>query len=104
MAWVYLFTASLFEIVMGISLKLNEGWTKLTASILAIISALISIFLLAQALKTLPLGTTYILWVAIGAIGLCITGVFWFKEPFSLQRLFFISLTVIGVIGLKVVK
>lgn len=104
MAWVYLLAASLFEIVMGISLKLNDGWTKLTASVLAVASALISIFLLAQALKTLPLGTTYILWTAIGAIGLCVTGVLWFKEPFSLPRLFFITLTVTGVIGLKLVK
>ncbi|EGT3621933.1 hypothetical protein OA40_01215 [Morganella morganii] len=104
MAWVYLLAASLFEIVMGISLKLNDGWTKPAASVLAVASALISIFLLAQALKTLPLGTTYILWTAIGAIGLCVTGVLWFKEPFSLQRLFFITLTVTGVIGLKLVK
>lgn len=62
------------------------------------------VYLRAQALKTLPLGTTYILWTAIGAIGLCVTGVLWFKEPFSLQRLFFITLTVAGVIGLKLVK
>lgn len=101
MAWTYLFLAAALEIVMGISLKLNAGWTRLGASIVAVMAGLGSIYLLALALRSLPVGMAYAMWTGIGTIGLILTGMLIFQDELSWARAFFMGLVLIGIIGLR---
>ena len=84
MCWLILFLAGLFEIAWAIGLKYSEGFTKLTPSIITIITMFISFYLLSLALKSLPLGTAYAIWVGIGTIGTVIAGIFLFGESMNL--------------------
>ncbi|MFJ3046066.1 DMT family transporter [Herbaspirillum chlorophenolicum] len=101
MAWIYLFLAALCEIAMGTSLKMNEGWTRPLPSIAAIASGLMSIYLLALSLRTLPMGMAYAIWTGTGAVGLVLIGIVYFQETASPARLIFVSVTFIGLIGLR---
>ena len=101
MAWFYLFLAAAFEIAMGISLKLNAGWTKLFPSVTAVVCGLISIYLLAMSMKTLPVGTAYAIWTGTGAVGLVTIGVLYFHDAASPLRLFFLCVTFVGLVGLR---
>ena len=75
MAWVFLIFAGLFEIVWAYSMKLSEGFSKLTPSIITIVFMILSFGLLAYAMRTLPLGTAYTIWTGIGAIGSFLVGI-----------------------------
>ena len=101
MPWFYLVIAGVFEVVWASFLKLSEGFSKLNYSIATILGMLVSFFFLAQATKTLPIGTAYAIWTGIGAVGAVIVGVFMFKEPVSLARGIFIILIIVGIVGLK---
>lgn len=101
MAWVFLLIAGIFEIFWATFLKLSEGFSKLGYSLLTIAGLIVSFYFLAQATKTLPIGSSYAIWTVIGAIGAVIVGVVVFKEPFTLLRGFFVLLLVIGIVGLK---
>jgi quaternary ammonium compound-resistance protein SugE len=101
MAWVYLFVAALFEVGWAIGLKYTQGFTKLGPSVLTIAAMIISMTLLAIAVKTIPIGTGYAIWTGIGAVGAAMLGIWLFKEPASAARLGFLALIVIGIIGLK---
>jgi quaternary ammonium compound-resistance protein SugE len=100
-AWTYLLLAAALEIVMGISLKLNAGWTRLGPSLVAVLAGLGSIYLLALALRSLPVGMAYVIWTGIGTIGLILVGVLAFQEEMNWLRMFFLGLTAIGIIGLR---
>lgn len=101
MAWLLLFSAGLAEIVFALSLKYNEGFTKLWPSIITLVSGGCSFYLLMLAIKTLPLGTAYAVWTGMGAVGVAIIGIFLFKESTDPYRLLSIVLVVAGIIGLK---
>jgi quaternary ammonium compound-resistance protein SugE len=101
LAWLLLFSAGLAEIVFALSLKYNEGFTKLWPSIITMISGGCSFYLLMLAIKTLPLGTAYAVWTGMGAVGVAIIGIFLFKESTDLYRLLSIMLVIAGIIGLK---
>ena len=101
MAWVYLFFAGLLEIGWAIGLKYTEGFTKLVPSLLTAGSMTASVFLLAIALKTLPVGTGYAIWTGIGAVGTAILGIALLGEPATIARIGSIALIVAGIIGLK---
>jgi quaternary ammonium compound-resistance protein SugE len=101
MAWVYLFFAGLLEIGWAIGLKYTDGFTKLVPSLLTAASMAASVFLLAIALKTLPVGTGYAVWTGIGAVGTAILGIALLGEPATVARLGSIALIVAGIIGLK---
>jgi quaternary ammonium compound-resistance protein SugE len=101
MPWFILFAAGLVEIAFAISLKYNQGFTKLWPSVATGVTALSSFYLLNLAIKWLPLGTAYAVWTGMGAVGVAILGVCLFKEPADGWRLFSISLVVAGIIGLK---
>lgn len=101
MAWTYLFLAAALEIVMGLSLKLNAGWTRLGASIVAVMAGLGSIYLLALALRSLPVGMAYAMWTGLGTIGLVLTGMLVFQDELSWARIFFMGLVLIGIVGLR---
>ena len=101
MAWIWLLGAGIVEIVMAISLKYSEGWTRLGPSILGLAASMISIGMLTMAIKTLPIGTAYAIWTGIGAIGVTLIGILVFREDTSLLRLGCMALIFIGIIGLK---
>lgn len=101
MAWLLLFSAGFIEIIFALSLKYNEGFTKLLPSIVTAVSAVGSFGLLMLALKTLPLGTAYAVWTGMGAVGVAILGIILFKESVDGYRLVSIALVIAGIIGLK---
>jgi quaternary ammonium compound-resistance protein SugE len=101
MAWILLLAAGAVEIVFALSLKYNEGFTKLIPSIITGLAGVGSFALLMLAIKTLPLGTAYAVWTGIGAVGVAIMGIVLFKESTDWTRLLSLSLVIIGIIGLK---
>ena len=104
MSWIYLFVAGVFEIVWAIGLKYTQGFTRPLPSVITIVGMIVSFYFLAQATKTLPIGTAYAIWTGIGAVGAITLGVILFKEPIDLPRILFMSLIVIGIIGLRFVS
>jgi quaternary ammonium compound-resistance protein SugE len=101
MAWILLVVAGLLETGWAIGLKYTEGFTRLWPSVLTIAGIVISMALLAQAARTLPIGTAYAVWVGIGAAGAVILGIFLLGEPANPARLFFLALLLIAIVGLK---
>ncbi|WP_099867056.1 DMT family transporter [Pararhizobium haloflavum] len=104
MAWVLLIIAGLFEIAMALTLKASEGFSRLMPTIGFFVFGGISFYLLSRALVAIPVGTAYAVWTGIGAAGTAIFGMIVFKEPATVMRLFFISLLIGSIIGLKAVS
>ena len=104
MAWVWLFIAGLLEVCWAVGLKYTEGLTKLTASIATLSAMSVSFFLLAHALKAIPVGTGYAVWTGIGAIGTAIVGMAVLNEPRGAGRIVCLLLIIAGIIGLKVLS
>lgn len=102
MAWLYLFLAGIFEVVWSNAMKESHGFTRLIPSLVTAFFMLLSVVLLAIAMKTLPLGTSYTVWVGIGAIGAFILGVTMFGESLNPLRVIAVLLIFVGVILLKV--
>ena len=100
-AWIILFFAGLFEVGWAIGLKYTEGFSRLLPSSLTLISMGASVWLLAVAMKSLPVGTAYAVWVGIGAVGTVILGIYLFDEPMDLLRIGSVGLIIAGIIGLK---
>ena len=103
MAWLFLIIAGLTEIVWAIGLKGANGFTELIPSIVTIIFLIVSFFLFAKAMKTIPIGTAYAIFTGIGAAGTVIVGILWFHEEVSFGKLFFLCVLLFGIIGLKLV-
>ncbi len=101
MAWVSLFVAGLFEIVWAIGLKYTHGFTRLWPSVGTGAAMVVSIVLLEYAVRSLPLGTAYAIWVGIGAAGTAVAGMFLFGEAREPLRIACLVLIVAGVAGLK---
>jgi len=101
MNWFILFVAGLFEIGWAIGLKYTEGFTRLWPSVGTAASMVASVVLLGIAMKTLPVGTAYAVWVGIGAVGTAILGMVLLGEATNIGRLVSLALIVAGVIGLK---
>jgi quaternary ammonium compound-resistance protein SugE len=102
MAWILLIIAGILEIGWAIGLKYTEGFTRLWPSVWTGAAMVVSMYLLAQAARTLPIGTAYAVWVGIGAAGTAILGMYLFSEPRDVARILCIVLIVAGVIGLKI--
>jgi quaternary ammonium compound-resistance protein SugE len=103
MAWISLLIAGLFEIGWAIGLKYTDGFSKLWPSVWTVASMIVSLLFLEYALRTLPVGTAYAIWVGIGAVGTAILGMWLFNESRELARIVCLLLIVAGVIGLKFV-
>ena len=101
MAWILLVVAGLFEVGWAIGLKYTEGFTRLWPTIWTVGSMIASMWLLGIAMKSLPVGTAYSVWVGVGAVGTVILGVVLLGEPASVARLVSVGLIVAGIIGLK---
>ncbi len=102
MAWILLIIAGILEIGWAIGLKYTEGFTRLWPSVWTGAAMVVSMYLLAQAARTLPIGTAYAVWVGIGAAGTAILGMYLFAEPRDVARILCIVLIVAGVVGLKI--
>ena len=101
MAWVVLVLAGIFEIVWAYAMKLSEGFTRLTPSIITLVFMILSFALLAYAMRTLPLGTAYTIWTGIGAVGSFLVGVFILGEPASAMRMLAAILIISGLVLMK---
>jgi quaternary ammonium compound-resistance protein SugE len=101
MSWLILVVAGLVETGWAIGLKYTDGFTKFWPSVLTIAGIVASMFMLAVAARSLPIGTAYAVWVGIGAAGAAVLGIVLFNEPANLGRLFFLALLVIAIAGLK---
>ena len=102
MSWILLILAALFEIVWAVGLKYTEGFTRLWPTVGTIAAIVLSLALLGQAAKTLPIGTAYAVWSGIGAAGTVIVGVLFLGDPANAMRLVCVSMILGGVVGLKV--
>jgi len=96
-----LVAAGLFEIVWAVSLKATRGFTRPGPTVLTVVGMAISIWLLAQALKSFPVGTAYAVWTGIGAAGTALVGMWLFGESRDLGRLLALACIVIGIVGLR---
>ncbi|WP_180085835.1 quaternary ammonium compound efflux SMR transporter SugE [Acinetobacter sp. YH12103] len=102
MAWIALIFAGVFEIVWAYSMKLSEGFTRLTPSIITIFFMILSFALLTYAMRTLPLGTAYVIWTGIGAVGSFLIGILVLGEPTSAMRMLAAVLIISGLVLMKV--
>lgn len=101
MAWIVLVLAGIFEIVWAYSMKLSDGFSKLTPSLITIFFMVLSFGLLAYAMRTLPLGTAYTIWTGIGAVGSFLVGIFILGEPATAMRMLVAVLIVSGLVLMK---
>jgi quaternary ammonium compound-resistance protein SugE len=101
LAWLYLMVAGLFEVVFALTLKFSDGFTRLWPTLGVLIGGLLSLFFLAQAVRTLPIGTAYAVWTGIGAVGTAAVGILLLAEPRDALRLASIAFIVVGIAGLR---
>jgi quaternary ammonium compound-resistance protein SugE len=101
MNWAILVVAGIFEVGWAIGLKYTEGFTRLWPTVWTVLSMIISLGLLGVAMKTLPVGTAYSVWVGVGAIGTVILGILLLGESASVARMISLALILAGIIGLK---
>lgn len=101
MAWIYLFIAGLLEIAWAIGLRYTEGFSRLWPTAWTLVAMVASILFLAQALKTIPLGTGYAVWTGIGVVGTALFGMILFDESRDPFRLACILVIVAGIAGLR---
>lgn len=103
MAWPILIVAGLLEIVWAVALKQSDGFTRLWPGVIGAGAAVLSFALLTLALRHLPAGTGYAVWVGIGAVGVAVAGMILFDEGASAARVAFLAVIVTGVVGLRLV-
>ena len=101
MAWVILVLAGLFETGWAIGLKYTEGFSRLWPTVWTILAMIVSLWLLGIAMKSLPVGTAYAIWVGVGAVGTVILGIVLLGDPANAGRLISIAFIIAGIIGLK---
>ncbi|EJB8538550.1 multidrug efflux SMR transporter [Acinetobacter baumannii] len=102
MAWAILILAGVFEVIWAYSMKMSEGFTRLTPSIITVVFMILSVVLLSISMKTLPLGTAYTVWTGIGAIGSFLVGIFFLNEPIGAMRMIAAVLIVSGLVLMKI--
>ncbi|MFZ2309036.1 MAG: quaternary ammonium compound efflux SMR transporter SugE [Rhodoferax sp.] len=101
MNWLILFIAGLLEVCWAVGLKYTEGFSRLWPSVATLAAMALSVALLGWAMRALPVGTAYAVWVGIGAVGTALAGMVLFGEPASAARLVSLGLVVAGIVGLK---
>ena len=106
MSWVYLIIAGIFEVGWPLGFKLASTYTKYSVVFIgvSVISMTLSGVFLYIAQKTIPIGTAYVIWTGVGAVGTLLIGIFFFGDSANFWRLFFITMIIIGVIGTKIVR
>lgn len=104
MSWPLLILAGLFEIGWAIGLEYSDGLSKPVPTLGTAVALIASMVLLAQAIQDLPIGTAYAVWTGIGAVGTASLGIILFDEPATLARIGFISVILVGIVGLRFVS
>lgn len=102
LSWVLLILAGVIEVAWALSLKYAEGFTRLWPSVVAVVTICLSMFFLSMAMRNLPVGLAYGVFVGMGAIGATILGIVLFDEPATPLRFFFLALLLASIVGLKV--
>ncbi len=103
-AWTWLVIAGGLEVAWAIGLKYTEGWTRLWPSVVTLVLLAASMYCLAVAARTLPIGTAYAVWTGIGAAGTAVLGMVLLGEPRTILRLVSLALILAGVAGLKLAR
>jgi len=101
MSWVFLILSGLIEVVWALSLKYAQGFTRFWPSAIAIGSIAASMYLLSAAMRELPIGLSYAIFVGMGAVGSTLAGILLFDEPATPLRFFFLALLVASLVGLR---
>jgi len=101
MAWVFLFAAGLLEIVWAFAMKESHGFTRMTPTIVMLGAMVASFGLLSLSMRSLPLGTSYMIWTGIGAVGAFVVGIFFLGETITLQRAIAALMIVAGIVTMK---
>jgi quaternary ammonium compound-resistance protein SugE len=104
MSWILLIVSGLFEVLFSTSLKMSENFSKLSWSVLTLISLVASVMLLSRTLHEIPVGTAYAVWTGIGGVGTVLVGMLFFQESTDFWRIFFIVTLILSLIGLKFVS
>lgn len=102
--WVYLFSAGILEVVWVVALKYSDNFSKLLPSAVMVVSIVSSFLLLNLAIRALPLGLSYAIWTGMGAAGAVAAGIILFNEPTGFWQLFFLSMIVVGIVGINFVS
>jgi len=102
MNWMILILAGMFEVAWAIGLKYTEGFTRLWPTVWTAGAMVVSMLLLGIAMKNIPVGTAYSVWVGVGSAGTVVLGIVLFGEPANVGRLVSVALIIIGIIGLKI--
>ena len=101
LAWLLVFLSGILEVIFSIAMKFSEGYTRAAYSVISIVAAVFSVWLISITLRVLPIGAAYAVWAGIGAAGTSLVGMAWFSEPISLVRVLSISAIIAGVVGLQ---
>ena len=101
MAWLSLIVAGFLEIAWLVAMKYSQGFTKLWPTLLVFAVSAVSFYFVSFSLKTIPVGTAYVVWTGIGAVGGALVGMCWFHEPRDAFRLVSMAFVVVGILGLK---
>ncbi len=104
MHWIYLLIAGFLEIAFASLLKMSDGFTKIWPIIGFTLISFVSLFFLTKAMKVIPLGTAYAIWTGIGAVGTVLIGIFFYDDPVNFSRIFFLSIIILSLVGLKLVS
>ena len=104
MTWIVLFLAGLFETVWALALKESHGFSKLGPTTVFLMGLIISMVLLAWALRELPVGTGYAVWTGTGAVGAAIAGIIFFGESAAASRIVPIALIAAGIVWLALAE
>ena len=101
MAWIYLMVAGALEVGWAVSLNYTDGFSRVMPTVLTGVLLVGSMFFMGLAVRDLPLGTAYAIWVGIGAVGTATLGIILFDEPRDFLRVFFLGLIIVALVGLK---
>jgi quaternary ammonium compound-resistance protein SugE len=100
-AWLLIGVSGALEIVFSVLMKASDGFTKPLPSAVAVVAALLSIWVMTISLRTLPLGVSYAVWAGIGTLGAAIAGIVFYAEPLTALKAVFTLLIVVGIVGLQ---
>ncbi|EFM09122.1 small multidrug resistance protein [Paenibacillus curdlanolyticus YK9] len=103
MSWMYLIIAGFLEVGWAFGLQESHGFTRLVPSIVTIVTLAASFMLFAKAMKTIEIGTAYAIFTGLGTAGTVLVGMLFLDEPVQIGKLFFVTLLLCGIVGLKVV-
>jgi quaternary ammonium compound-resistance protein SugE len=104
MAWLALLAGGLMEVSFALGMKYNDGFTRFWPSVATIVQVIINLYLLSLAVRTIPIGTAYVVWTGIGSVGTVVVGVILFGESMDVVRMMCVTLIVAGSLGLKFIS